>query len=97
MSGPAPRPGLEPARRDARLRVDPVACDGIGLCARIAPTLVSLDRWGFPILDEAPLATTPSAQTPLADARPGAAAARAAADRAVRACPRRALWVDDGR
>jgi len=32
-----------------RLRVDPVACDGIGQCALAAP-LVHLDRWGYPVL-----------------------------------------------
>ena len=33
-----------------RLRVDPVACDGIGLCALVAPRLITLDRWGYPVL-----------------------------------------------
>lgn len=33
-----------------RLRVDPIACDGRGLCAEIAPELVTLDDWGFPIV-----------------------------------------------
>ena len=34
----------------ARLRVDPIACDGRGLCAELAPELISLDDWGFPIV-----------------------------------------------
>jgi ferredoxin len=34
----------------ARLRVDPIACDGRGLCAEVAPELVILDDWGFPIV-----------------------------------------------
>jgi ferredoxin len=34
----------------AKLSVDPIACDGRGLCAEIAPELVTLDDWGFPIL-----------------------------------------------
>ncbi|HUY50255.1 MAG TPA: ferredoxin [Streptosporangiaceae bacterium] len=34
----------------ARLRVDPIACDGRGLCAEILPELISLDDWGFPII-----------------------------------------------
>jgi len=61
-----------------RLQVDPVACDGIGLCAHLAPDLVTLDRWGYPVV-----ATS---------AVPESAAG--AARRAVRACPRRALWID---
>lgn len=32
-----------------RLRVDPVACTGIGLCALIAPRVIALDEWGFPL------------------------------------------------
>jgi ferredoxin len=34
----------------ARLRVDPIACDGRGLCAEVLPELISLDDWGFPII-----------------------------------------------
>ena len=33
-----------------RLRLDPVACTGHGLCADLLPELVELDEWGFPIL-----------------------------------------------
>ena len=33
----------------ARLRVDPIACDGRGLCAEALPELITLDDWGFPI------------------------------------------------
>ncbi len=33
-----------------QLRVDPVACDGRGLCAEILPELITLDDWGFPII-----------------------------------------------
>lgn len=64
-----------PARR---LRVDPVACEGVGLCARVADRVVELDRWGYPVVrgDLAPRDVT-------------------AAERAVRACPRRALWIED--
>lgn len=58
-----------------RLRVDPVACDGVGMCAHLAASLVRLDSWGYPIvpvrrLDEVELG---------------------AAGRAVAGCPRRAL------
>ena len=33
-----------------KLRVDPTACDRRGLCAEVAPELVTLDDWGFPII-----------------------------------------------
>ena len=62
----------------ARLRVDPVACEGVGLCAQVADRVIELDRWGYPMI-EAEL-----------DGR-GLKAAR----RAVRACPRRALWLEE--
>lgn len=68
-SGPAP---------ELRLRVDPVACDGIALCAHLAPNAVELDRWGFPIVVGRDLAPDEVA----------------AARRAVRACPRQALWIE---
>jgi ferredoxin len=59
------------------LRVDPVACDGIGACALAAPALVDLDPWGYPLL----------ARRDLTGAEMPAALA------AARACPRRALWL----
>lgn len=33
------------------LRLDPIACDGRGLCAEALPELITLDDWGFPIID----------------------------------------------
>jgi sulfoxide reductase heme-binding subunit YedZ len=33
-----------------RLRVDPIACTGHGLCAELLPELVALDQWGYPVL-----------------------------------------------
>ena len=33
------------------LKVDPIACDGHGLCAELFPERITLDEWGFPILD----------------------------------------------
>ena len=35
---------------DHRLRVDWVRCDGYGLCGDLAPELVDLDEWRYPIL-----------------------------------------------
>lgn len=39
-----------PATASVRLRVDPIACTGRGLCAELLPGLVTLDDWGFPII-----------------------------------------------
>ena len=48
-----------------RIRVDPIACDGHGVCAELFPERIRLDDWGYPILDPTPipreLATTPNA------------------------------------
>jgi ferredoxin len=33
------------------LRVNPIACAGRGLCAEIAPELITLDDWGFPMIE----------------------------------------------
>jgi ferredoxin len=60
-----------------RLRVDIVSCDGVGLCAHLAPDLVRVDSWGFPIVADVPLNR--------ADERQASAA--------VRGCPRRALFL----
>jgi ferredoxin len=59
------------------LRVNPIACDGHGMCAELLPELIELDPWGYPILA--------SAAVPrglLGHAR-----------RAAAACPRLALLV----
>ena len=32
------------------MRVNPIACEGHGLCAELLPELVALDEWGYPIL-----------------------------------------------
>ena len=37
------------------LRVDPIACDGHGLCAELLPERVVLDDWGYPAVDGTPL------------------------------------------
>ena len=38
-----------------RLRVDPIACVGHGICAELLPELIRLDDWGYPIMDDAPI------------------------------------------
>lgn len=68
MSEPAPR-----------LRVNPIRCDGQGYCAELVPELITLDEWGFPVVDERPIAE---------------AAHLRHARRAVAACPRVALLLD---
>jgi ferredoxin len=37
-----------------RLRVDPIRCDGHGLCAELFPERVRSDDWGYPIVSPAP-------------------------------------------
>ena len=39
----------------AKLRIDPIACDGRGLCAEVAPELVTLDDWGYPLVTDQPV------------------------------------------
>lgn len=60
-----------------RLKVNIVACDGVGICAHLAPDVVRVDSWGFPILPAEPLSGPRQRQ------------ARAAAT----ACPRKALFL----
>ena len=36
----------------SRLRVNPIACCGHGLCAELLPELISLDEWGYPVIAE---------------------------------------------
>ena len=60
-----------------QLVVDPVSCDGVGMCAQLAPDVVGLDSWGFPVVPPGPLSRADSKQ----------------AARAVAGCPRRALLL----
>jgi ferredoxin len=32
------------------LIVDPIACDGFGMCAELLPELIDLDDWGYPVV-----------------------------------------------
>lgn len=61
------------------LRIDPVECEGIGQCAVAASRIIGLDRWGYPIVPKGELASSDVGQ----------------ASRAVKACPRAALWLED--
>lgn len=60
-----------------RLSIDPVACDGLGMCAHQAPDVIELDPWGYPVTSQERLEGTQAEQ----------------AQRAIRACPRKALYA----
>ncbi len=62
-----------------RLVLDPIACDGHGLCHELLPERIGLDEWGYPILD--PASVTPDLE--------------AHARRAVAACPVLALKLTE--
>jgi ferredoxin len=34
-----------------RIAVDPIACDAHGLCAELLPELITLDEWGYPLIE----------------------------------------------
>ena len=36
-----------------KLTVNPIRCDGRGLCAVLLPELITLDDWGYPIVARA--------------------------------------------
>jgi ferredoxin len=35
-----------------KLEINPIACTGHGLCADLAPELIEMDEWGYPIIHE---------------------------------------------
>ena len=47
-------PGM--SRWSLELVLDPVACDGRGVCAEMLPERIELDRWGYPVVDGAEIA-----------------------------------------
>jgi ferredoxin len=64
-----------------RLRVNPIACEGHGLCAELFPERVRLDEWGYPIIDPDPVPRE----------------LRGHAERVVAACPTLALLLEKER
>jgi len=38
-----------------RLRVNPISCEAHGMCAELLPERISLDEWGYPIVNKEPL------------------------------------------
>lgn len=69
---------IDGARMSADVTIDPVRCTGHGLCALLLAERITLDNWGFPVVDRTPVDT----RGLLRKAR-----------RASRACPRKALLV----
>lgn len=69
-----------------RLVVDRIACDGAGLCAHLAPNVIALDPWGYPVIS-APM--TSHAQEPIDEQWVRQVG------KAVKGCPRRALHIVD--
>jgi ferredoxin len=37
------------------LKVNPIQCTGHGVCAELLPELISLDEWGYPLVDPRPV------------------------------------------
>jgi ferredoxin len=67
---------LDPAR--VQLMVDPITCDGRGLCAELLPEWIDLDDWGYPIVRDQPEETI----------------TEQIARRAIAACPTLALRLE---
>lgn len=61
-----------------RLRVNPITCEAHGMCAELLPERITLDEWGYPLIDGKPL-------------EPGLIAN---ARRAAQACPTFALLLE---
>lgn len=67
-----------------RLRVNPIRCTAYGYCAELFPERITLDDWGYPMVDEREFGDELAPH----------------ARRAVDACPRQALLLrnrEDGR
>jgi ferredoxin len=37
------------------LRLDPIRCDGYGVCAVHLPERITLDEWGYPLIEAGPV------------------------------------------
>ena len=60
---------------DEKLRVNWIDCEGKGTCAELLPEMITLDEWGYPVVDNSPVPVVLERE------------ARAA----VRSCPKLAL------
>jgi ferredoxin len=65
---------------ERRLKVDWPACKAHGVCAELVPELVSLDEWGYPLIEDMAVPRKVLSH----------------AQRAVTACPTLALTLVDG-
>ena len=63
------------------LRLNPIACDGHGICAELLPERIELDEWGYPIIEAGPVPRELEKH----------------ARRAVAGCPMRALIAEESR
>jgi len=63
------------------VRVNPIACEAHGMCAELLPERITLDEWGYPIVDGRPLEGSLFEH----------------AQRAAQACPTFALLVERDR
>jgi ferredoxin len=62
-----------------KLRINPIACVGHGICAELLPEVIELDRWGYPIM------SSPEVSRVLVSH----------ARRAAKACPTLALLLEE--
>jgi ferredoxin len=44
------------SRWSLELVIDPIACDGRGVCAEMLPERIELDRWGYPVVADGGIA-----------------------------------------
>lgn len=65
-----------------RLTVDPIRCEGHGICVLMFPDRVDLDEWGFPVVGPEPFDEKHLVRR---------------AKRAVAACPKQALVISTAR
>ena len=77
LSIPTARRPVRVRVRGLKITIDPVACEAYGYCAELLPEAVSLDEWGYPIVDDRPLAPE----------------LLHLAKRAARDCPKRAITL----
>ena len=76
---------MVPAKEIATLVLNPILCDGRGLCVDAAPDLLDMDEWGYPLLPGGGL----RADLSRAQLR--------SAESATHACPALALHLERGR
>lgn len=66
------------AKAGMRLRANPLDCVAHGICAQLLPEWISIDEWGYPVVND------PELPPELVEG----------ARRAANHCPELALWLD---